>query len=247
MLTTINFTNRKNISKQQVTFVTYEASDGVLEFDVTLENLLKGQFPAMAKIYIEAHANMTRQIFDCGTVSNYKLPSSRRLDKLDRSSSPSFSLKIVEESDGMGRILASGDHFNANDDPSKEVELLPVVSRPLKEPWKVDFSVSPHELVISNAIPNGIELFKRDTVFLALVLPAAFKEILTYYLSVGNEDYDENSENWILLAEGFCGEKPVDDDFELNREWIEEVIQQFCIQHKLTERLVLKIDGEANQ
>jgi len=66
-------------------------------------------------------------------------------------------------------------------------------------------------------------------------------------LSVDNEDHDENAKNWILLAEGFCDEKPVGDDFDLNREWIEEVIGQFCLQHKWTERLVLSIDRVANK
>jgi|TARA_B110001469_G_C9577891_1_gene286603 hypothetical protein len=248
MLTTINFTNRSKINKQHVKFVTYEASDGVLEFDVALDSFPKGNFPGDAKIYIEAHANVTRQIFDCGTVANLKLPTNRRLDELDRSSSPVFSLKIVEESDGMGRILASGEQFKANDDPNKEVELLPVVSHDLGEvPWKVDFSVSPHELIINSAIPNGIEVFKGSTLFMALVLPAAFKEILTYYLSVGNEDHDENSKNWMLLAESFGGKKPDDDDFEIKNAWVEDVISEFCIQHRWTDGLVSKVEEDSNQ
>ena len=248
MLTKINFTNRFGIKKQHVEFVTYEGSDGVLEFDVALDNLPKGRFPDTAKIYIEVSANVTRQTFDCGTVANLKLPTNRRLDELDRSSSPIFSLKIVEESDGMGRILASGEQFKANDDPNKEVELLPVVSHELGEvPWKVDFSVSPHELIINSAIPNGIELFKSDALFLALVLPAAFKEILTYYLAVGIEDHDENSKNWMLLAESFGGERPDDDDFEIKNAWIEDVISEFCIQHSWTKGLVSKVEEGSNQ
>jgi hypothetical protein len=248
MLTTINFTNRFKINKQQVKFVTYEASDGVLEFDVDLDSLPKENFSDDAKIYIEAHANITRQIFDCGTVANFKLPTNRRLDELDRSSSPAFSLKIVEESNGMARILASGEQFKANDDPNKEVELLPVVSHPLGEvPWKVDFSLSPHELIINSAIPNGIELLKTDTLFMALILPAAFKEILTYYLFVGNEDHDENSKNWMFLAESFGGKKPDDDDFAIKNAWVEEVITAFCKQYRWTEGLVSKVKEDSNQ
>jgi len=247
MLTTINYTNRAKINKQDFKITTFETGDGALEFDFAIDRLKTEKFSNTAKIYLEAHANLTRQIFDCGTVSNFQLPINRKLDELDRSYSPAFSIKIVEESGGLGRILASGAQFKANDDPDLDVELLPVVSHDLGQvPWKVDFSARPHELIINSNIPNGIELFKSDAAFKALVLPAAFKQILTHHLSNDNEDLDENSKNWFLLAESLFEEKPDDDDLEILNGWIEGVISEFCMQHRWTEGLVLKFEEDNN-
>jgi hypothetical protein len=246
MLTTINHTNRYGILKKDFTFETFETPSGGLEFNVALDCLDRDNFPSTAKIFVEAKANFTSQLFDCGTVSDFKQPEKRSLNELDHSVAVKFNVRIVDTSHSLGLVLGLGEGFKANNDPDNEVELLPIVTHDLGQlPWKVDFSVVPHELVINNAIPNAIEIFKNNGSFKALVLPAALKEILTYCLASGSAGEDENSKRWMLFAESLDPERPEDYDSEISERWIANVVSEFCMRFSWTQELVSKLT-EAN-
>jgi len=105
--------------------------------------------------------------------------------------------------------------------------------------WKVNFEPTPNELHLNKFIPGATDLFKTDGMFLALVLPAALRQILTHHLN--REDADENTEKWTEFTQSF-GKQDSEDEVD---EWIDRVIEGFCKKHKMTtERAMSSIEGE---
>mgnify|MGYP001169331256 FL=1 len=242
MQTSINFTERKKILKSNFIFKTSEDSKGNHELSVELGDFDTNEFFGHERVYIEAYAKSTRQTIDCGIITKLELPSKIPLKGLDVSAVTLFEVKVVDESSKLGRLIALGQKFRANeDDIDNTMPLLPIVEFDLGEiPWKVSFEPTPNELHLNKSIPGATDRFKTDGMFLALVLPAALREILTHHLN--KDDADENTEKWTEFAQSFGKQ---DSEDEVN-EWIDKVIEGFCKKHKMTtERVMRSIEGES--
>ena len=246
MQQSINFTKRKRIYKKDFIFSTSENSDKEVEFSAELADFDASDLPKDAQVYIEAYANFTSQTFPCGTISALKLPSNESLKELDKTSSPLFRVKVVDERTKIGLILASGEKFSARDDIDEDVATLPLVALPLGAlPWKVNFEPTTFELVLNNKIPGVIDLLKKDEMWQALVYPIALKEILLHLIINEEEDRDENTEQWMNFAESLV-EKPDNMALDDNLSWIDEVIECFRKRHDVTGLLVKKMEGESS-
>jgi len=242
MQASINFTERKKILKSNFIFITSKSSEGDYELSVELGDFVTSDFFGHERVYIEAYAKSTRQAIDCGSILALRLPSQIPLKGLDVSAVILFEVKVVDESAKLGRLVALGRQFRANEDEvDNTMPLLPIVEHDLGEiPWKVNFEPTPNELHLNKLIPGATDRFKTDGMFLALVLPAALREILTHHLN--RDDADENTEKWTEFAQSFGKQ---DSEDEVN-EWIDKVIEGFCKKHKMTtERLMRSIEGES--
>ena len=245
MQQSINFTKMKRIYKKDFIFSTSENSDKDVEFSAELADFDASDLPKDAQVYIEAYANFTSQTFPCGTISALKLPSNESLKELDKTSSPLFRVKVVDERTKIGLILASGEKFSARDDIDEDVATLPLVALPLGAlPWKVNFEPDTFELVLNNKIPGVIDLLKKNEMWQALIYPLALKDILYHLIIHGDEDRDENAEQWMNFAE-LMVDKPDTSVLEDKLSWIDEVIQCFCERHDVTKLLVKKMEGES--
>ena len=245
MQRTFNYTGRKKIDRKQALFSFTEQNSYPPEFDVVL-SLDQGDYPANASVFIEAYCGETRQRFNFGTVGNIKPPPRRVLDKIDLSGPTLFNVLIVDESGRHGMLLASGLQFRADDDDDEENKssILCVDSRPLGQlSWKVAFETGDMPvLYINNCIPNPIGKIRSDPLFQALILPAALREVLLFY--VWNEDDLEGNEyfeRWMTFASMFGSDKPDSYDPSELLNWIESVVTGFSDKFHLSDLLVNSI------
>jgi hypothetical protein len=239
MQRTLNYTERQRIGKKQAQFSFSDEEAEVPEFNVTFD-LDSSGYPDDASIYVEAYHKETRQRFSFGKVSKIVPPENRALGEIDLSGPVLFRVIVVDESGNHGLLLASGEGFraDANDDESNKSSILTVVTRPLHQiPWRVDFDTGgPPELCLNSSIPNAIEKMRTDPIFQSLILPAALKQVLTFYM--WNEDSEsEVSERWIAFAALFSDKPEGNDPVEL-LDWIDEVISEFTARFDLCDRLI---------
>jgi hypothetical protein len=245
MQRTLNYTERKRIEQKQAQFSFSDKDTEVPEFDVTF-NIDGSAYPENAALYVEAYHKETRQRFSFGTVVKIVPPTNRMLDQLDLSGPILFRVIVVDEAGKNGLLLASGEGFraDANEDEDNKSSILTVVSRPLHQvPWKVDFDTGgPPELCLNNTIPNAIEKMRTDSIFQSLILPAALRQVLTFYM--WNEDEEsEVSERWISFAALFA-DKPEGSDPIQTMDWIDEVVEGFAAKFDLCDRLNNELRGD---
>lgn len=244
MQRTLNYTQRRKVEQKQAQFSFSERTDEVPEFNVIF-NIDGAVFPEDASLYVEAYHKETRQRFSFGKVSKIVPPDNRKLEQIDLSGPTLFKVIIVDESGNHGLLLASGDGFRADakDDEDSKASILTVVSRPLHQiPWKVDFETGgAPELCLNSSIPNAIEKMRTDSVFQALILPAALKQVLTFYM--WNEDGEsELSERWISFSNLFADKPEGTDPVEITA-WIDEVVDGFTARFDLCDRLNNELRG----
>lgn len=243
MQKTLNYTNRIKIEQHEALFSFTEDEDSIPEFNVLFKFDTEAYHPD-SSIYVEAHHKETRQRFYFGKVSKITPPKDRKLDQIDLTGSVLFSVMIVDESGKHGLLLASGKRFKANADGEDENKssILNVKSKPLGQlPWRLEFETggSP-ELHLNSNIPNAIDKLRIDPIFQSLILPAALKEILTFYF--WNDDKEsEEAKQWLAFATTFADNPPKSDDPSELLDWVEEVIMEFSKRFELSDRLVNEI------
>jgi hypothetical protein len=247
MQRTINHTGRRKLQRNEVTLKLTERSNEAPVFDIEFE-LNRDNLPDEAAIYLEAYNGSTQQRFECGSVGDIQIPEDRALDQLDLTGKPLFRVRIVDESSHIGRLLASAQALRAeSEDEEQRASLMTLASRPLgQQTWRVNIrEADKPELVINSAIPDAIGQLKENVVFQALILPAAFRQVLMFYL--WDDEFEEGTPQtqWLALAEHFAGEKPHSKDTAELCEWVDRVVDRFSEQFKLRENLNLKLEGSA--
>lgn len=241
MQRTFNYTGRKKIDKGEALF-SFSGPEKSLSFDVEFRINEEG-FPADAKLYVEAYYKETRQRYDFGYISRIAPPKDRSLSEIDLSGSTLFRVLVVDESGTRGLLLASGDGFRADKDINEDKDkssLLAVTKKPLGQlTWRVDFNSgnAMPELYLNENIPNVIDKMKADPYFQSLILPAALREVLAYYLWNGYED-SEFAEKWMQFAELFGGDKPESDDPLELMNWVDDIVSEFSTKFNFCDRLV---------
>lgn len=246
MQRTINHTGRRKIEAKELQINMIEQESGVPAFDVDF-SLNREKLPDNASIYIEAYQRNTLQRFSFGTVAEIRKPEKRDLDQLDLSSPTLFRIRIVDESEHLGRLVASAEHLKPegeNDDDQRS-SLLAVRSRPLgQQTWRVEFNTSGKpELCINSRIPDAIGQLKNNPQFQSIILPAAFRQVLMFFLW-NNDDEDEGSvaEQWMTFAEQIASERPHGEDPAELVGWVDEVVERFSEMFELCDMLLLKME-----
>lgn len=241
MLRTFNYTGRHKILQTEADFELNHEPGNPPEFNVTLR-LDNRDMPGDAKVYVEAGYKETRQRFDFGTLSRIAPPANRVLNEIDLSGTTLFRIIIVDESSKHGLILASGEGFRyESDDQSNKSSLLAVSTHPLEELcWKIDYEdPDKPELIINKRIPNALEKMRSDSLFQALILPAAFHQILWRYLF--SDDFDMDSESfgrWLSFTTTFLDGDPRDMDDIEKEKWLDDVIKEFSKKFEFASRLI---------
>ena len=245
MQATINHTGRRKILRSELQINMKVSEDSTPEFDVDF-SLKRDNLPDDATIYIEAYKNNTIQRFHFGTVGHIVKPENRKLDQIDLSAPTLFRIRIVDETGHHGRLVASADQIRPDSDEDiQKNSLLPVKSTPLEElTWKVEIEngVKP-VLCINSRIPDAKGQLASNPRFQSLILPAALRQILMFYL--WNDDTDDDDPiagQWLLFAEQLLTERPHENDPLLLMQWIDDVVSEFSRAFRLTEMLLLKLE-----
>lgn len=234
MATTINHTGRRKLDRKDYSIKTSKNSDGLTSFDLELALDDFSKFTE-AKVVVEVNSSNIMQRFDFGRVADCRAPDSTVLDKLSATATPKFTVLLVDDSQHIGRILATGETKALIGETDGGSSLLVVTTFDLGElAWNIQINPGDRpELCLNQKIPDAIQLLKTDPEYQALILPAAFKEImLTYYAHDNRDDDDEYQKLWWDLAETLGGEVPQEARLDEFINWLEGVILVFSKEHR---------------
>mgnify|MGYP001826782970 CR=1 FL=1 len=244
---TINHTGRRKLNRSEVSISLRETPLLPPEFDATF-SFKAGSLPHDAAIFVEAYHRNTQQRFSFGTVGAPKPPETTLLNELDLSGPVLFRVRVVDQGENEGRLIASVSGLRAEGDSDEEQRssLIVVRSVPMDEQvWRMSFEDnSKPELLINNRIPDPIGQIKGNQTFQALILPAAFRETLTFFIWNVEIDDDSVQQEWISFAETLGGDRPTSEDANDQLAWIDDAVDAFSSKFKLCEMLVLGMEGE---
>lgn len=249
MQRTINHTGRRKIEVKELQINIQEQENGAPVFDVDF-SLNREKLPDEASIYIEAYQRNTLQRFNFGTVGEIRKPENRILDQLDLTSPALFRIRIVDETEHLGRLIASAERLKpeGDNDEDQRASLLVVRSRPLgQQTWRVEFDTGGKpELCINSRIPNAIGQLKNNPQFQSLILPGAFRHVLIFFL--WNEDEEEGSvaEQWMTFAEHIGDERPQSNDPSQLINWVDDVVARFSEAFELCDILIHKMEDNVS-
>lgn len=230
MRSRINSTGRKKIQRDRIALLLRD--DGGFVCDLDVANL---GLPPTGRIIVEAHRQSITERFDFGTVAEpgyLAPPVLRQLDIED----VTFRIKIVDPENG--RLLARADRLQPNgNDGGGRRELLTVKIKNIgPEPWKVEIDAAGEPvLFLNDAIPAADSRITTDPVFQALILPAAFRQVL-HLLWAENEqleqDDDSPASRWLRFSFALTNQEPPDwEDSDAVMEWINIACRAFANQH----------------
>ena len=245
MLRRFNYTGRERIKREDVSIALTNAKP-LREFDLRLA-LTEYKLAPEAKVFVEAYEKTALMRFDCGTVGEVKVPGDRKLTVFEGSEVVLFRIKVVDT--GQKTILAEADSIIPllpSESEEKRTPLLPIRGEQLgQRVWEVEFhagSQDPPTLLINNRISDRTALV-RSPEFMALALPAVFREILTRILIL--EDYAEMEDNedwkckWLRVGKQLLQPQLDPPTTSEDRpEWINRVVEAFCNRHLVFDRLV---------
>lgn len=242
MLRKLNFTERAKIPRTNVRVTLRRDDDGTLVFDPQLAIDGLAVVPT-ARVFIEAYYRTSFMRFDCGSVAAFAPPENRRLTEIDGTSVVRFRVKIVDNRANDHRIVAVADDILVSEEKRESSGRMPLLevnfSEELaQEAWRLAYEPGRVILELNNRIPSVRDVAKNDAAFLALVYPAAVRQILTQALLVEQQeahtDGDEWWNHWLRWASLLAGSLP--DGIDHAPFWIDEVVTAFCNQQKTLDR-----------
>lgn len=247
MRSRINSTSRQKIEPTMASFAVSAGQDGTAEFQASID-LASLKLPGDGEVIVEAYRQTLHERFAFGTVDRTGPREPTTLRELGNDG-VKFRVKVVEP--GTGRLLARGDRLGAaeSDDAGRK-ELLKVIVRDLgQEPWKTEI----HDdglpvLVLNDHIPDALAKIKADSLFQALILPGALRQILLMLWKEGADEAEDDDDDddrwatgWLRYARHLTGrDKPDWDDEAAIRLWIDDVCQEFSNQFNFVNKLPLE-------
>lgn len=243
----INSTGRRKIPREHIDIRMLEALPGEplkATANLDLEGL---RFPGEALISIEAYHRSSGMRFECGTVVEPAIPPVLVLDKVDRSGSALFRLKIIDATDETGRVLGSAERIQprSSDEGDGRRSFFPLQYRDLgPQVWKVEIIDGDRpRLIINNRIAGFQNRLMADPLVQGLLLPAALKIVLSELVRdqdfAEDDDVDNWKADWFRYCKDELGHNPADvgTDEEQRAEWIDEAIRKFCAGGSFIERI----------
>jgi len=248
MKRTINHTGRRKLERREVNVRLEERPNQVPTFNVDFFLETKN-LPSDAVIVIEAYNRNTLQRFSFGTVGKIEKPDSRILDKVDPTGAPLFRVRIIDETEKVGRLIASVEGLKPESDETEDQRssIITLACRPLgSQTWIVNIPADAKpELVINNSIPDAMHQLKNNPLFQSLILPSAFRQVLMHYLWEGEFDEGTVQDQWLHFAKHLAGEKPHTEDVSELMTWADMVVERFSERFELCEILKLKMEEAA--
>jgi len=234
----INHTGRRKILQDDISIVVTDNGPRASRFSADIA-LVDYKLPNDAAVFVDAYGLSLFQRFSFGVVGDYSAPDDLTLTSFDSIESVKFRVKVVEQSDGRKRILAEADQISPRSEEGEQLgsSMLPV--RPSMDlgdvVFKVEMADSPVLLV--NASVGDWRAVSASSMFVSLVYPAVFQQILTEILLVQKHDDVEDDDDWRSRWLRFGRSMPntselpkVEDSIEI-RDWIDSVVESFTRLH----------------
>lgn len=246
-----NYTGRRRIPESDVQIALAPQQDGSLGFKLALnlKNVLP-PLPPTTHLIVEAYDGPLFERFEMGPAQE-QMEVAAALKTFGPSHSPLFRVKLVEPSDPKGRIAAHAQAIRAQT-PGEDAHarsLLHVTARRLDDlVFKLEFPEDGYTyptLVINESLadPNdlGAKALAKHPIFASVVMPQAFKEVLTHLIFIDQTDADSSEdswqEKWLLFGERLAGSSaPDSQDFAAARDWIDRATEAFARRIQAIER-----------
>ena len=244
----INSTGRKRIHREFIQIRLHETGGGMppsFSADIQLPPELK--LDLAAKVYVEPYVKSSSMRFDFGTVGQLAPPASCLLSDIDAGATVLFRVKVVDETEEVGRILASANGIRAEDDADGDDRrpLLPVRSANLgEEIWhlEIDKDGGP-TLTVNNRIPDLLETLKRDLYVQGLIYPEVVRRMVREVFRPDSE-YGEEDDwvmDWKAWFESQMGREIADgeaDDLDAVDSLAEDVASAFATKNRFASNLI---------
>lgn len=196
-----NYTGRKKLGRDFFQIKLQETS-GDLPPSFTAHVAIPNQLNLApdARIYIEAYVGNSSMRFNFGTVSSVVHPSECVLTELDANTPVLFRVRIVDESEAVGRILAAANGIRpeADKDGANRKTILPLRGLDLgEELWRLvlDKDAGP-TLAVNNRIPGLVERIPSDALLMAMLFPEVVRQVVRHIWSL-EADIDDSAE-WVV-------------------------------------------------
>lgn len=247
MIRKFNYTNRGKISSDSITII---LNDDKREknFEVKL-NLQGYNLPDHAKIYIEAYYKTNYMRFDFGNISKISPPSTTVLFDFTNTNLIYFRVKVVDETSINGRLLALASGLepkNLDDEQKNRMSILKVnydadLGQRLYH-LELDEIENLPILEINRKLENSSVLVTSD-VFISTIYTSVIQELA---VEIINDDVNYNEDDecwqgyWVKYFKNILGVSSIhptkNDDDELKKEWIEEIVSSFCNKYRVRTR-----------
>lgn len=230
----INSTGRIRLPVEAITVRLSEPAAAGLprSFAATLNLPASLQEKSGAAVYVEPYVKSSTMRFSYGTVGAIVPPPSTLLTDLDPGP-VLFRLKVVDETPGVGRILAAAERIRPQDemqDGDSRKSLLPLGQRDLGEQiWTLDLKGGARPvLFINNRVPAIRERLMTDPIVQGAVFPHAVRQVFDAILT--DDEVDDDAEwvqDWLKFGSELLGrDVPTDIDADEEAEEIERLLDE---------------------
>lgn len=240
-----NYTDRVKLLQADVRFsLTTEGKTATFDAVLELDNY---DLPPDALVFVEAYRQTAWMRFEWGTVSKLQIPTDRRLTEFESTEDVLFRVRVTSpgsHDDEHGLLVAEADRIRLRGPEEAEdtrEPLLPVIPDDLgDELWRLDLVGEKPRLLLNRNAGADYRQIGRHPAFVALVYPAAMREVLGHILKTEEhrdyDDYDNPNSRWLRFAVDVLGVgEPPDEDADSERitEWIDAAVVAFAAKHKL--------------
>ncbi len=241
---TLNYTNRRKISRSEVTIELDRNNPLEPTFDATFH--FNEPITPSARLFVEAYCGDTSQRFDFGTAGLPTPPLDRSLNQIDHKGSIRFRVKVVNHSDYVGRLIATVERFKPTElgeGQNRESLMYMKTSDLGQQVWSMEFSEDDVPILLLNrTIPEIMSRVKEDPLLNSIIIPQAFRLVLQFLVStVDNDEIEEGGwqERWLEFLSRFS--EPYIPDVQDPAEssaWIDRAVDEFCNYFKFRDLLV---------
>ncbi len=240
MKRTFNYTERRRIDRKHVQIRLVDSTPEGTTVAVSTE-LSEYQFPITAKAFIEARGESTFARRELENPFDSFGHDQLFIDEFTLTDSTPFFFRVVE-AETSGRLLGLAENIplvNLADLITEQDALLPVRwGSTGQEVWRLERNQSSGPtLYISKSLQENFAQFANDPMFVACVVPQAFRQILEFALLGDDEQDVHDSETWFYewyrWMMSLSDLRPIatrlddvteDDDLE---HWIDEAVEGF--------------------
>lgn len=256
MIRKFNYTDRHKIKRADIRIsIRSTGCDHILEADIAID-AYRDDLPVEGQVYVEAYHRTKFNRFHFGTVGQIIPPDDRRLAAFSAADLEDilFRVKVVDESDTHGCILAVAEGVRAISDDERNanrLSLLGVDEADLgNRIWELDLEAPDIPwLKVNSRLPDVHRLLRADEMFFCSVYPEIIRQVLNHILFISGEDYTsfspDSEENidwqyrWLCFGKKLSNEKCPrrgQDETEL-RDWIESCVDGFCRSQRVLQRV----------
>lgn len=244
-----NFTGRKRIPQECITITLVEGAAGPPSFDAQIALPEELQLPDHGRVYVEPYVKTSAMRFSFGTVANREVPPSRLLTEIDVGASVLFRVKVVDETNEIGKILASANGIRPRslEDGDDRKPLLPLRTRDLgEELWRLEFSrEAGPEIVVSNRVPALGDMIRTNALLQGAIFPEVVRQMVRNVFGGDVEDDLEWVVDWKHFLATQLGDVIDEDDLpesgeeraDALRELADRVAEGFASRQAFARRL----------